>query len=181
MTTTPTDSADELARALKTAQSAGVAHNNGAGGQYILVATEAQLLAWLSAYRTRPAPETAGEAVSSIDHAQRVGHLGSPEDWREACRRYRIRCSDGDIASMARLHAYIEDGLLAVVRPVAPAPAQPLTVEQIDKALNAYIPGGSSARDWFLPHDTEKGKANVRDVVQRMFAAAQGVKLKDAP
>lgn len=41
----------------------------------------------------------------------------------------------------------------------------------IDKALSAPIPGGSNARDWFLPHDTERGLENVRDVVRRMFAA----------
>ena len=43
--------------------------------------------------------------------------------------------------------------------------------EQIDKLLSTRIPGGSSTRDWFLPHDTQRGLENVRDVVSRLVAA----------
>lgn len=43
---------------------------------------------------------------------------------------------------------------------------------EIDRLLSTPIPGGSAARDWFLPHDTEQGLANVRTVVRLMLAAA---------
>ena len=46
-----------------------------------------------------------------------------------------------------------------------------MTNETIDRLLSAPIPGGSQARDWFLPHDTERGLENVRDVVRRLVAA----------
>lgn len=44
----------------------------------------------------------------------------------------------------------------------------------IDRALSASIPGGSSARDWLLPHESDKAEANMRDVVRRMLIAARG-------
>ena len=47
-----------------------------------------------------------------------------------------------------------------------------MTDEYIDKLLSTAIPGGSQARDWFLPHDTKRGLENVRDVVRRIVAAA---------
>ena len=39
----------DLKTTLDAAQRAGIAHNNGAGGQYLLCATEAQLLAFVAA------------------------------------------------------------------------------------------------------------------------------------
>lgn len=48
----------------------------------------------------------------------------------------------------------------------------PLTDAQVDRMLSAPIPGGSAARDWFLPHDYPQGLRNVRDVVRAMAAAA---------
>ena len=47
-----------------------------------------------------------------------------------------------------------------------------MTNEQIDRLLSTRIPGGSEARDWFLPHETERGLDNVRDVVRRIVAKA---------
>lgn len=35
------------------------------------------------------------------------------------CRLYRVRCDSEDVSEIARLHAYIEDGLLVVNRPIA--------------------------------------------------------------
>lgn len=49
--------------------------------------------------------------------------------------------------------------------------AAPLTDAQVDRMLGAYIPGGSNARDWFLPHENDKALNNVRDVVRRMVGA----------
>lgn len=46
------------------------------------------------------------------------------------------------------------------------------TDEQVDSILAAVVPGGSQARDWFLPHDTDKGLANVRQVVRLMLQRA---------
>lgn len=54
---------------------------------------------------------------SSVDYWQQRGYLGSPGEWREACRLFRVRCSPEDIQRMAKLRAYIEDGLLIVSRP----------------------------------------------------------------
>ena len=48
-----------------------------------------------------------------------------------------------------------------------------MTNQEIDKLLSTPIPGGSQARDWFIPHDTERGLENVRDVVRRIVAANQ--------
>jgi hypothetical protein len=47
-----------------------------------------------------------------------------------------------------------------------------MTDAEIDKVLSTAIPGGSAARDWFLPHDTERGLENVRNVVRRMLDTA---------
>ena len=65
-------------------------------------------------------------AESSVDYWQQRGYLGRPDEWREACRLFRVRCSPEDINSMAKLRAYIEDGLLIVSRPISktPTPAQ---------------------------------------------------------
>jgi hypothetical protein len=35
-----------------------------------------------------------------------------------------------------------------------------------DKALSARVPGGSAVRDWFLPHESDKGATNVRDAMK---------------
>lgn len=48
-----------------------------------------------------------------------------------------------------------------------------MTDQEIDKLLSTPIPGGSQARDWFLPHDTPRGIANIRDVVRRIVATHQ--------
>lgn len=53
-------------------------------------------------------------------------------------------------------------------QPAPSEPVQPLSDVDIDRALSTPIPGGSAARDWFLPHESERGLANVRDVVRRM-------------
>lgn len=63
-----------------------------------------------------------------------------------------------------------DDGAVALY--TRPAPGVPDDAE-VDRILSTSIPGGSAARDWFLPHETPKGLANVRDVVRAMLAAAQ--------
>lgn len=50
-----------------------------------------------------------------------------------------------------------------------------LTDAEIDKMLRARIPGGSDARDWFLPHESDQAQANIRAVVRAMFATHQGI------
>lgn len=47
-----------------------------------------------------------------------------------------------------------------------------MTDAEIDKVLGTAIPGGSAARDWFMPHDTKQGLQNVRNVVRRMLDTA---------
>lgn len=46
---------------------------------------------------------------------------------------------------------------------------------EIDRILSTPIPGGSVASHWFLPHDTDKGLANVRDVVRAMLTSARAI------
>lgn len=50
--------------------------------------------------------------------------------------------------------------------------SEPMTDEQIDRALSTVIPGGSQARDWFLPHESDRGLQNVRQVVRLMIESA---------
>lgn len=47
-----------------------------------------------------------------------------------------------------------------------------LTDREVDRILSTRIPGGSYARDWFLPHYTKKGLENVRDVVRAIVEAS---------
>ena len=54
----------------------------------------------------------------------------------------------------------------------SPASVPELTDAQIDRLLSVRVPGGSEARDWFLPHENDKGLANVRQVVRLILAAA---------
>ena len=65
----------------------------------------------------------------------------------------------------------------ALTAPAAEVP-EAMGDAEIDKLLSTSIPGGSQARDWFLPHDTEKGLANVRDVVRLMLAQWQSTRLR---
>lgn len=57
------------------------------------------------------------EPVTAIDYEQQRGHFLSPEEWAEACRLFRIRCSVYDCEQMARMRTYVEEGLLVLVRP----------------------------------------------------------------
>lgn len=47
-----------------------------------------------------------------------------------------------------------------------------LTDDEVDALLRTRIPGGSKAADWFIPHDSEKAKANIRYVVRALVTAA---------
>lgn len=69
----------------------------------------------------------------------------------------------------ARLGVAIE---LASGSTVDSSPAEASDDEMIDSLLKTQIPGGSQAKDWFLPHDNPRALANVRDVVRRMIGAA---------
>lgn len=62
---------EALAEILKKAQQCGLAHNNGAGGQYLLCATEAQLLAFGAALSSQPPaprePETPAQDAEELE------------------------------------------------------------------------------------------------------------------
>ena len=67
----------ELADVLKAARRSGIAHNNGAGGQYLLCATEQQLLKFADNLRARQAPAPVevsrlAEWVKSSDETRRT-------------------------------------------------------------------------------------------------------------
>lgn len=53
------------------------------------------------------------------------------------------------------------------------APPREWTDDQIDAILSTPIPGGSSARMWFLPHETPRALENVRTVVRLMLQRAR--------
>ena len=64
------------------------------------------------------------------------------------------------------------DALCAYALSLREREGRMVTERQIDLALRARIPGGSNAEDWFLPHESKKAKANIRDVVKAMLSAA---------
>ena len=68
----------------------------------------------------------------------------------------------------------------AGVQAQAGAESYPPSDVDIDRILSTPIPGGSSARDWFLPHEQEKGLRNVRDVVRRMMETAAALRARGA-
>jgi hypothetical protein len=85
--------------------------------------------------------ETAADwPASSADYWQQRGYLGEPEEWREACRLYRARCSAHDCEAMARLHSHIEDGLLVVVRPARVMPNEPAQARRREAATSPAAP-----------------------------------------
>ena len=57
-----------------------------------------------------------------------------------------------------------------------------MTNEEVDRILSARVQGGSEVRDWFLPHETDRGLENVRNIV-RIIASAptHWMPLPDAP
>lgn len=59
------------------------------------------------------------------------------------------------------------------------ASAAELTDANVDRLLSTRIPGGSQARDWFLPHEHEAGLKNVRGVVRAMLREAYALGLRD--
>ena len=91
------------------------------------------------------------------------------EQMREALRKIKH-----EAVSLADAQVIALDALTA---PAAEVP-EAMGDAEIDKLLSTSIPGGSQARDWFLPHDTEKGLANVRDVVRLMLAQWQSTRLR---
>lgn len=93
-------------------------------------------------------------ATSSIDYWQRRGYLGSPEEWAEACRLFRVRCSDDDCSQMAKLRTYIEEGLLLAVATNQPdmvmVPREP-TEERLKRGVRAFqsgFNGTDNLSDW---------------------------------
>lgn len=56
-------------------------------------------------------------------------------------------------------------GMPLCADPPVAAPVR-LTDKNIDRALSERVPGGSEVRDWFLPHDTDRGHANILTVVR---------------
>ena len=70
-------------------------------------------------------------------------------------------------------------GMPLYAAPPVAAPVR-LTDKNIDRALSERVPGGSEVRDWFLPHDTDRGHANILTVVRAIetfVLRANGFKL----
>lgn len=101
-------------------------------------------------------------------------------------RRTRITLSDRDEAGAAvdalvdwsktRKIRIEEDACVKDWEQYTHPPARvPLTDEEVDRVLDTPIPGGSTARHWFMPHEHPKSLSNVREVVRRMIDAAHGI------
>lgn len=146
------------------------------------VSSEAQALidrgAALSGAAPAPQPELGGlhARLSALaDELER--ELDSGAKWTKA--QHTCDSVSGALRDAAREVASLEDSarhLVAALREeveASPFDPQPnLTDEQVDRMLSAPIPGGSQARDWFLPHEAAKGLANVRNVVRAMVRSA---------
>ena len=93
-------------------------------------------------------------------------------------REHEDRCDMG-LDDLQDIHPVWSeaDAVLAAIQAKQAEPVR-LTDERIDQILSTAIPGGSQARDWFLPHDDAHGLANVRDVVRRMILRANGFKVE---
>ena len=106
---------------------------------------------------------------------------GAAQDERAAFEKWwaSIRPAPASPAeySIQQRHAWIAWQARAALSRSTPAA---LTDEQIDRALSVQIPGGSAARDWFLPHETPQGLQNVREVVRCMFAVIASMQQPDA-
>ena len=89
-------------------------------------------------------------------------------------KKARITIFDGLETPCELEHpASIDDRMLVteIDSAIADAEAQQaapvrLTDKNIDRALSERVPGGSEVRDWFLPHDTDRGHANILTVVR---------------
>lgn len=131
--------------------------------------------------------DTEGGDESEIAHIEgddvyvtRFSNRGDPDAAREAERVQAIFQE-----ARLQLGAFDEEVLAAdehlepkpSIRGVAaafPAPG-PMSNEAVDRLLSLTVPGGSQVRDWFLPHDHERGLENVRGVVRRMVEAQRSL------
>lgn len=50
--------------------------------------------------------------------------------------------------------------------------AEKLTDEDIDKLLKWPVPGGSHIADWFIPHESKRGKENIVYIIRTLLSAA---------
>lgn len=64
--------------------------------------------------------------------------------------------------------------LIAMDTPSGAPGIVPVTDKDADAALRARVPGGSGVEDWFLPHEGDRAKQNVRDVVKIIFQTISG-------
>lgn len=105
-------------------------------------------------------------------------------------KKARISIFDGLETPCELEHpASIDDRMLVteIDSAIADAEAQQagpvrLTDKNIDRALSERVPGGSEVRDWFLPHDTDRGHANILTVVRAIetfVLRANGFKVED--
>ena len=105
-------------------------------------------------------------------------------------KKARITIFDGLETPCELEHpASIDDRMLVteIDSAIADAEAQQagpvrLTDKNIDRALSERVPGGSEVRDWFLPHDTDRGHANILTVVRAIetfVLRANGFKVED--
>lgn len=76
----------------------------------------------------------------------------------------RTICTTGDAYSDRQMRAYAD--ATAALRARGAVPSD----KEVDRILDTQVPGGSSARDWFMAHHHERGLRNVREVVRRMLA-----------
>lgn len=93
-----TDPRAVLAELLKAAQRSGIAHNNGAGGQYLLCATEQQLLAFGAVLSTPQARAVPSEYVQMAMDA--AGN--QPAHWARVLRTNLAHLSLGSCSCLTK-------------------------------------------------------------------------------
>lgn len=123
-------------------------------------------------------PDEAGWWVRYED-AAKLQETPAPEELKDhKCAELVNRLRT--IAIAFHDHDQLREIIAAEIRPLFRAAQQSsaLTDEQVDRILSTQIPGGSSARDWFLPFRDEKGLNNIRCTARRMLDAYEQRKSK---
>lgn len=144
--TAPTDTPEALAEVLTHAQRAGMAHNGGAGGQYLLVATEPQLLAFAASLAAASAASLVAEPAPARRLAELVLRMGMVTENGKRARGLARRVLAGQDEALRHLlliqhatapthddDAYHESahdlataGIASLSAPLPASPAQPV-------------------------------------------------------
>lgn len=126
------------------------------------------------------APSAAMVELAGSHGEQGEHHFDFDADAGKWSRR-RLDAQDADVPASPQEKA----GAASLLRPgneaFALAAAGHMSSEELARLipeevvcgmLGVAVPGGSRAQDWLLPHEHPQGRANVNDLMRRMFVAA---------